>query len=359
MAGLLALLDDLAVLTRSVASGLDDVLVNASQASSKAAGVIIDDTAVMPTYLEGTGAERELPVVWRIAKGSLRNKVLILLPLLLLLDRFAPQTIPYLLLICGSYLCYEGAEKVYHYLASRKTGHSHEAHDETHESTPELSPENTVASAPANDSTAPTQTDKPVPTPDPASLEEARVEGAIKTDFVMSAEIMVISLATLSAQSTAIKAASLLAVAFIVTFMIYGSVALIVKMDDIGLAMAQKGRTQFTRSLGRFLVKAMPGFLRALSFVGTLAMLWVGGEIVTHSLELAHLWAAPYEFIHTTAANATAQMSGFWGSALKWLITATMNAVFGFVWGIIIVILVTRIIEPLAHILKKRFKREA
>ena len=253
MSGLLALVDDVAAIAKVAAASVDDVIGQAAKAGSKAAGAVIDDAAVTPKYLHGFKAERELPVIWRITKGSLRNKLVYLLPVGLLLANFAPWAIPPLLMLGGAYLCFEGAEKVAHALG---WGHGHEDYP-----------------------------DKEKVVEDPAQLEEKKAAGAIKTDFILSAEIMTIALSAIPESNFWMEAATLAAVAVMITIAVYGSVALIVKMDDLGLVMANRGRFGLTRSLGRGLVRGMPGFLKLLTVVGTAAMLWGNNcavsEIVT------------------------------------------------------------------------------
>ncbi|MDJ0859270.1 MAG: DUF808 family protein, partial [Dinoroseobacter sp.] len=225
MSGLLALLDDVAGIAKVAAASIDDVAGQAAKAGAKAAGAVIDDAAVTPKYVQGFSPERELPIVWKIARGSIFNKVVILLPLALLLSSFAPWMIPPLLMLGGMYLCYEGAEKILHAL-----GHGgHHAEEEG------AGPHATAA-----------------------HLEEAKVAGAIKTDFILSAEIMTIALSALPPSNIYFQIGALFLVAVGITALVYGSVALIVKADDIGLHLAREGRTSFGRSLGRGIVAGMP-----------------------------------------------------------------------------------------------------
>lgn len=313
MSGLLALLDDVAAIAKVAATSVDDIAAQAAKAGTKVAGVVIDDAAVTPKYFHGFEASRELPIVWKITKGSLFNKIVVLLPAALLLNAFAPWVITPLLMLGGAYLCFEGAEKVFHVLLPH-ADHAVEADLEVG---------------------------------DPAHLEEARVKGAIKTDFILSAEIMTIVLSTLDASNIWITAGALALAGIAITAAVYGSVALIVKMDDIGLLLAQKARSGAGRSLGRGLVRGMPKLLSALSLVGTLAMLWVGGSIILHGLEVTHLWAWPYETIHHLAeavAHAVPEnLAGFAG----WLTTAVADGVIGLAIGLALVPVVTRIIGPL------------
>ncbi len=262
--GLLALLDDVAGLAKLAAASVDDIAAKAAKAGAKAAGVAIDDAAVTPRYMVGFAASRELPMVWRIARGSLRNKLLFLLPAALALGAFAPFLITPLLMLGGAYLCYEGAEKVLEALGLVQ-GH--------------VTPVAVAA--------------------DPVAEENARVAGAIRTDFILSAEIMALALSTLPEGALWEQAVVLAVVAVGITLFIYGAVALIVKADDAGLALAAGGRPVLA-PLGRAVVRGMPGVLKALAVVGTVAMLWVGGGILLHGLEefglggpahALHLWA--------------------------------------------------------------------
>ena len=311
MSGLLALLDDVAAIAKVAAASVDDVAAAAAKAGAKAAGVVIDDAAVTPKYVHGFSAERELPIIWRISLGSLRNKLVVLLPGLLALDQFAPWVITPLLMLGGAYLCFEGAEKLLH------------------------------AFAPHADHAV----EKDFDTRDPTHLEEEKVAGAIKTDFILSAEIMTIALATIDSPSFWLQAATLAVVGTLITVAVYGAVALIVKMDDVGLHMAATGRTNGGRALGRGLVLAMPKLMAFLSTVGTAAMLWVGGNIVIHGLEVTHLWPWPYQVIHHLAegvAQAVPAAQGF----VAWLVTAALDGVFGLILGLLLIPLATRVIGP-------------
>ena len=311
MSGLLALLDDVAAIAKVAAASVDDIAAAAAKAGAKAAGVVIDDAAVTPKYVHGFDADRELPIIWRIAKGSLKNKLVVLLPGLLALDHFLPQAITPLLMLGGAYLCFEGAEKVVHIFAP----HADQAVKENFD------------------------------TKDPARLEEDRVAGAIKTDFILSAEIMTIALATIESPSFWLQTITLAVVGIFITVLVYGAVALIVKMDDVGLHIAATGRTSGSRALGRGLVLAMPKLMALLSTVGTAAMLWVGGSIVLHGLEVTHLWAWPYETIHNVAAavaHAVPAAQGF----VEWSVTAGLDGVFGLILGVLLIPVATRIIGP-------------
>jgi predicted DNA repair protein MutK len=311
MSGLLALLDDVAAIAKVAAASVDDIAAAAAKAGAKAAGVVIDDAAVTPKYVHGFSADRELPIIWRIARGSMRNKLVFLLPGLLALDHFLPQAITPLLMLGGAYLCFEGAEKVVHAFAPH-ADHAVEADFDTK---------------------------------DPVRLEEEKVAGAIKTDFILSAEIMTIALATIENPSFWLQAVTLAVVGIVITVAVYGAVALIVKMDDVGLHMAATGRTSGGRALGRGLVKAMPKLMAFLSTVGTAAMLWVGGNIVLHGLEVTHLWSWPYGTIHhiaEAAADAVPAAQGF----VMWVVTAALDGVFGLILGFALIPLATRVIGP-------------
>lgn len=312
MSGLIALLDDVAGIAKVAAASVDDVAGMSMKAGAKAAGAVIDDAAVTPKYVHGFDANREVPIVWKIAKGSIFNKVVILLPVALLLSQFAPWAITPLLMIGGAYLCFEGAEKVWHTL------HPHgDAHDSyTGE------------------------------TGDPMHLEEEKVAGAIKTDFILSAEIMTIALATIPAdQGLLIRAAVLFAVAVAITAAVYGAVALIVKADDYGLALART-RTGLLRSAGRWLVRVMPGFMKALTIVGTAAMLWVGGNIVLHGME-ALGWGWLYNHIHHWAEIARHAAPPSVAGMVAWLVTAFCDGVFGLALGLVLIPVAQNLLSPL------------
>lgn len=311
MSGLLALLDDVAAIAKVAAASIDDVAGAAAKAGAKAAGVVIDDTAVTPKYVHGFEARRELPIIWRIALGSLKNKLLILLPAAILLSAFLPQAITPLLALGGAYLCFEGAEKVFHALFPHADHEVEEDFD----------------------------------TKDPSHLEEEKVAGAIKTDFILSAEIMTIALAAIPDSTFWVEAITLALVGIAITLGVYGTVALIVKMDDIGLFMARRGRLGLTRAAGRGLVLAMPKLMAFLSTLGTAAMLWVGGAIVTHGLEeLGWGWLGHH--IHDWAA-AAGHLLPQAEAAVEWLVAALLNGLFGVALGLVLIPLATRVIGPL------------
>jgi len=314
MSGLIALLDDVAAIAKVAAASVDDVIGQAAKASAKAAGAVIDDAAVTPKYVHGFEADRELPIIWCITKGSLKNKLLYLLPAGLALSAFAPWAIAPLLMLGGAYLCFEGAEKVAYVLG---WSHGHEDHP---------GKEDTVS--------------------DPAKLEEKKAIGAIKTDFILSAEIMTISLAAIPESSFWMEAATLAAVAVMITVAVYGSVALIVKMDDLGLAMANRGRLSPTRALGRGLVKGMPGFLRGLTIVGTAAMLWVGGSIIVHGLEVMGV-AGPAHVVHDAAYAVGHMVPSGWTGFTEWLVKAAIDGVLGLILGMMLIPLGEKVVTPL------------
>jgi predicted DNA repair protein MutK len=308
--GLVALLDDVAAIAKVAAASVDDVAAHAAKATMKSAGLVIDDAAVTPRYVVGFAADRELPIIGRIAMGSIRNKLLILLPLAMLLSAFAPFVIIPLLMLGGLYLCYEGAEKIYEALAP-DAAHAHEA-----------------AVGLAID--------------DPKKFENQRVAGAIRTDFILSAEIMAVALSTTPDAGLMSQFLSLLIVAVVITAGVYGAVALIVKADDVGLALANRD-TRVAKVLGRGIVRMMPTLLATLAVVGTAAMIWVGGGIIIHGLEsfgltsLAHL-------LHDLAQSAAALPTA--GALLGWLVTAIGSGVVGLVVGGLSIPLVSRVLVP-------------
>jgi predicted DNA repair protein MutK len=314
--GLIALLDDVAALAKMASASLDDVAGQAAKAGAKAAGVVIDDAAVTPRYVVGFAAERELPIVGRIALGSLRNKLLFLLPGALALSAFAPWAITPLLMLGGAYLCYEGTEKVYEALFPHKA-HGHEEE---------------VAAGTGQDRT----------------VEDRRVASAIKTDFILSAEIMAITLAAIPEGSFWTRAAVLAVVALGITAAVYGAVALIVKADDAGMALAANTNTSplgsLGRGIGRAVVKGMPMLLKLLAVVGTAAMIWVGGGILIHGLEEYGV-SAPAHLIHEAAAwvgESLTVAKGF----VEWLVTAAASGVVGLVVGSVLIPITSFILMP-------------
>jgi len=304
--GLIALLDDVATIAKLAASSLDDVAAAAGKASTKAAGVVIDDTAVTPRYVVGLAPERELPIIGKIAVGSLKNKLLFLLPAALLLTAFAPFLIVPLLMIGGAYLAFEATEKIAELVL----------HDHHHE--------DQLVDAMA----------------DPKDLEDLQVKGAIRTDFILSAEIMAISLANLEHLSLATTAFALVVVALAITAGVYGVVALIVKLDDIGLHLAER-RNAGARAFGNALVHVVPKLLSALSLIGTAAMLWVGGGILLHGLEELHILEVIPHMLHEFSAHA-GEAAGAVGGMVEWFIYALGSAIAGIIVGGIIVLIVRR-----------------
>ncbi|WP_310468487.1 DUF808 domain-containing protein [Sphingomonas sp.] len=302
--GLIALLDDVATIAKLAAASIDDVGLAAGKASTKAAGVVIDDTAVTPRYVVGLAPERELPIIGKIALGSLRNKLLILLPAALLLTAFAPVLITPLLMLGGAYLAFEATEKIL-----EKLLHEHHHADQLVDALD-----------------------------DPAELEKLQVKGAIRTDFILSAEIMAIALASLGKLSLATTAAALVAVSLGITAGVYGVVAIIVKLDDIGLHLAERSNPG-ARAFGNGLVHVVPKLLVGLSVLGTAAMLWVGGGIILHGLEELHLLEAVPHAVHEWSV-AVGRSAGAIGPAVEWLVYALGGAVVGLVVGGVIVAIV-------------------
>ena len=317
MSGLLALLDDVAAIAKLAAAQADDVAGQAAKVGAKTAGVLIDDAAVTPKYVSGLPAARELPIVWKIARASVFNKLVILLPAALLLDAFAPWLLTPLLMLGGAYLCFEGAEKVWHVLSP------HEGHGDGHGA-------------------------QRAETLDAARLEESRVKGAIKTDFILSAEIMTISLSAVEADVWWSKGLILAVVAVAITATVYGAVALLVKADDLGLRMGTTGRLAATRRLGAAIVRSMPTVLKVIATIGTAAMLWVGGNIVLHGVHDLG-WHAPYEAVHALAEDAARATGG--GGLVAWAVTAAVDGVLGLLLGLALIPVVGRVVMPLVSAL--------
>lgn len=287
--GLAALLDDIAALVKLTASSLDDVAAGVAKAGSKAIAVVVDDTAVTPQYVEGIDPKREIPIIGRIAKGSLVNKGIILVGALLL-SAFAPWALTPLLMVGGSYLCFEGAHKIW----GKLTGHG-----ETQAAVTEG-----------------------------GQAEDAIVKNTVRTDFILSTEIMVIALAEVTEQNIAYRAAILAVVAVLITALVYGIVACLVKIDDLGLHMASK-ESSATRKMGRGLVKAMPKALSAITVVGVAAMLWVGGHLLVSGSDKLG-WSAPHDVVHSLSS---AVPRGF----LSWIVETSCSLAVGFVFGSLIV----------------------
>lgn len=308
--GLAGLLDDIAALAKVAAASIDDVGTAAGKASAKAAGVVIDDTAVTPAYVRGLAAARELPIIKKIAIGSLRNKLVFIIPVALLLSAVVPILVDIILMCGGTFLCFEGAEKIYHKVAHRD--------DDEHRSEPEVP---TVMQGP--------------------EAEEKTVKGAVRTDLILSAEIMVISLKGLiddGDDGIIRQAIILIIVAFLITAAVYGIVALIVKMDDIGLKLAEQ-ESETSQTVGRALVRGMPKLLKWLTIIGTAAMLWVGGHIIlvgTHDLG----WDGIYGPVHDL--EETIHDSGGLGGVLAWLFNTGVSAIIGLIIGVVVVGIVSR-----------------
>jgi len=302
--GLVALLDDIAGLTRLAAASLDDVAGAAAKAGTKAAGVVIDDTAVTPRYVTGLSPKRELPIIGKIALGSLRNKLLFLLPAALILSAFAPWAITPLLMVGGLYLCFEGAEKV---IEAVSGGHGTE--------------------------------DEATPT-EPVELENQKVSGAIRTDFILSAEIMAIALGEVSDTPILTQAITLIVVAIAITAGVYGVVALIVKADDVGLHLA-KQQSSVLQAIGRGLVKGVPVMMRWLAVIGTAAMIWVGGGILLHGAEELGL-ATPAHVVHH-ASEVAGNATGALGGVASWIVTAALSGVVGLIAGAIVALIVHQV----------------
>lgn len=292
--GLVALLDDVAGITKLAAASLDDVSGAAGRAGTKAAGVVIDDTAVTPRYVTGFTPDRELPIIAKIARGSLKNKLLFILPAALALSALAPWAVTPLLMMGGAYLCFEASEKLVEALLG------HEVDEELVEH----------------------------PT-DPAAIELEKVSGAIRTDFILSAEIMAIALADVAHSPLLTRAIVLAVVGIVMTLAVYGVVAMIVKMDDVGLHLAKR-RPAGARAIGRLLVRGMPVVMETLSAVGTAAMLWVGGGIIVHGLEHFGWDALPGALHH--GAEAAGQAAPF-GGIVEWLVIAAGSGIVGLLVG--------------------------
>ncbi|WP_370191702.1 DUF808 domain-containing protein [Qipengyuania sp.] len=305
--GLVALLDDVSIIARTAAASVDDIGVAASKAGSKTAGVVIDDAAVTPSYVTGLSPARELPIIWNITKGSLKNKLIILLPGALLLSWLLPSAIIFILMLGGAYLSYEGAEKVMEKLGGEKHG---KTVDDVIE--------------------------------DPVAFEKQRVAGAIRTDLILSAEIMAITLSEVANEDLVVRAGVLAIVGIAVTLVVYGTVALIVKLDDIGLHL-RKQESSGAQAFGRFLVNSVPHLLTILSFVGTIAMLWVGGGIILHGThELG--FDVFYDIAHG-AEYAVKAATGALSGVLGWLTYAAVSALIGLVLGFILTILLHKVLK--------------
>ncbi|WP_143965689.1 DUF808 domain-containing protein [Gordonia zhaorongruii] len=299
-AGLAALLDDVAVLAKMAAASVDDVAAATGRASMKAVGVVVDDTAVTPRYVHGVGPQRELPIIGKIAKGSLRNKLLIILPIAMILSQWLPWLLTPILMIGGTYLCYEGAEKIWEWISGHSTAE---------ENADEVGPDQ----------------------------EKAVVSSAVRTDFILSAEIMVIALNEVADEAFLARAVILIVVGILITALVYGVVAAIVKMDDIGLALAKR-ETTAVAAIGRGLVRAMPVVLSTLSIVGVIAMCWVGGHIVLVGADELGL-PYPYDVVHHIEEWFGGLIPAI-GGVIGWIANTLASAVFGVIWGGLVLLIV-------------------
>ena len=282
---------------------VDDILTAALKASAKTAGVVIDDAAVTPQYVQGLSPARELHVVWRIALGSLFNKFIIIIPLALLLSAFAPWVLPWLLILGGTYLCFEGAEKVTEWFGA------HHATDETE-----------------------------------SRDEKKLIFGAIRTDLILSTEIMLIALAGLDPDfGIWMTLGALVVIGLGMTVLVYGAVALLVKIDDVGLALMENAARR-VRRIGASIVQAMPTVFRVIGIIGTVAMLWVGGHLVIANLADT-FWHGPYDVLHAVT-NAIESA----GPVVVWVTDTAMSAVFGLILGLVVI----AIILALSSLLKRK-----
>lgn len=301
--GLFALLDDVATLAKAAAASVDDIAAGAAKASAKSAGVVIDDAAVTPQYVQGVSAHRELSVIKRIAYGSVKNKFLFIIPVAMVMSQFAPWVLPILLIIGGSYLVFEGAEKVLPWLG---LGHGHGAEHEA------------IAGEHAEE------------------VENRLVAGAVRTDLILSTEIMLISLSNIDTDSFVTRLGTLIVVALLMTVAVYGAVALLIRMDDFGVKLATR-KSAFAQKFGQGLVTAMPKVFSVISVVGTVAMLWVGGHLLVaapHDLGF-HLL---YDLVHE-AEHAVHGLGGF----AVWVVDTLISAIVGLMVGLGIVAVVSRI----------------
>lgn len=301
--GLVGLLDDVAALAKLAAASIDDVGAAAGKASMKAAGVVVDDTAVTPAYVQGLAADRELPIIKKIATGSLRNKLIFILPAALLLSEIAPTLVEIILMCGGTFLCYEGAHKIVH--ALKGDDHDHDVPAVV------LGPE----------------------------AEAKTISGAVRTDFILSAEIMVISLKEVIDQNLLPRAIIMVIVAVFITLVVYGLVAVIVKMDDVGLSLAGRDSSGSQR-VGRALVAGMPMLLKWLSIIGTAAMLWVGGHILLVGADELG-WHGPYSIVHDL--EELVHDAGSVSGVLEWLVNTASSAVVGFCVGLVVVGIVAKL----------------
>lgn len=310
--GLFALLDDIVVLARAAATSLDDVALGASKAASKSVAVIVDDAAVTPKYVVGLSPKRELPVIWKITLGSLKNKFIFIIPAAMILSWLAPWMLPYFLILGGAYLCFEGSEKVLTWMRLLK------AHDEK-----------AIAGA-------------------GTELERKMVNSAVRTDLILSTEIMLISLAAVDEDNWIMKLLMLCLIGLAMTALVYGAVAILVKLDDVGLYLASK-KNQLAQTFGRGLVKVMPSIFTTLTIVGTLAMLWVGGHLVWKSLGDV---GVP---IFESSLYAVEGFFHTWGGIFAWLGNTSVSIIFGMIVGVLVFVFA----HPISNFLKNRSNKIA
>ncbi|QMU28849.1 DUF808 domain-containing protein [Adhaeribacter radiodurans] len=303
--GLLALLDDIGALVKVSAASLDDVPTQVAKTTGKVSGIVIDDTAVTPKYVVGLDPARELAIIFQIAKKSLINKVIFLAPAALLLGFFAPWAIQPILMLGGAYLCFEGYEKVHSMFSSHE-----EAHDKS----------------------------AAVEITTPEELEKERIKSAVRTDIILSSEIIAIAYSQVADQPLISQIVVLFCVAVFITAAVYGFVGLIVKADDFGVHLAKETHSPQVRNLGRGIVKFMPHFLKILGYVGTAAMLWVGFEIITHGIP----------FLHHLVENLEHSLASV--PPLAWLAKALACAIGGVILGFVI--------EKIVRLVRKLFSKK-
>lgn len=292
--GFFALLDDIATLAKATVSTIDDVAAGATKASAKSIGVVIDDTAVTPQYVQGISPKRELPVIKRIAKGSLKNKFLFILPIALVLTWVAPWALPILLIIGGTYLSFEGAEKVAVWLGLE--------HKEKH-------PTEIVENS--------------------KKFEDNVVNSAVRTDLVLSTEILLIAMSNIESTDNIDRIMILVTVALFMTFLVYGIVAVLIKMDDFGAHLANKNNNVISMT-GKSIVKSMPATFKVIGVIGTLAMLWVGGHIVIKSLH-----DLGFNLFHNIIEHIVEIFHNL-GGIVTWLVDTTLSGLFGLILGMIV-----------------------
>lgn len=298
--GLAALLDDIAAVAKSAAASVDDVASMTGKVSARAVSLAIDDAAVTPQYLKDASPNRELPMIWRIAKGSLLNKAIIL-PIIILLSTLFPFILTPMLMLGGLYLSYEGAEKILEHISNKHPKQETPAVDEGSQSEDEI------------------------------------VKSAITTDFILSLEIMVISLSTVADQTLVLKVITLILVALLITALVYGSAALLIRIDDIGLKLLRDTSSPFKQKLGTGMVNSMPTVLNIVSVIGTFAMLWVGGHILISGF--TEFGFSIFEHVIQVLVVKTSGISHIplLGPIISWLLETLCSAVFSCITGIFLV----------------------